>query len=91
MIQKLFLRPTSIRSRIEALIAQRRRKIIPPLQREILRSPKEKCQPLSQDGWLFFFVADAAEGLSFLKEAGDNLCVCSGQSQKVFKSLPRGC
>jgi hypothetical protein len=31
---------------------------------------KEKCQPFSQDGWLFFFVPIAAETVSVLKEAG---------------------
>jgi len=31
---------------------------------------KKKGQPLSQDGWLFFFVPIVAEILSVLKEAG---------------------
>ncbi len=31
---------------------------------------KKKGQPLSQDGWLFFFVPIVAETLSVLKEAG---------------------
>ncbi len=31
---------------------------------------KEKGQPFSQDGWLFFFVPIAAETVSVLKEAG---------------------
>jgi hypothetical protein len=31
---------------------------------------KKKSQPLSQDGWLFFFVPVAAEAVSALKEAG---------------------
>jgi hypothetical protein len=31
---------------------------------------KKKGQPLSQDGWLFFFVPMVAETLSVLKEAG---------------------
>ena len=70
MIRKLFRTPTSIRSRIEIRIARRHQKIIQLSPREIPGSPKEKCQPLSQDSWLFFFVADAAEALSFLKEAG---------------------
>src|SRR6266436_4924794 len=36
-----------------------------------LPSPqKKKGQPLSQDGWLFFFVPIVAEAVSALKEAG---------------------
>jgi len=31
---------------------------------------KKNGQPLSQDGWLFFFVPIVAETLSVLKEAG---------------------
>jgi hypothetical protein len=41
------------------------------LRHEISSPPqKKKGQPLSQDGWLFFFVPIAAEAVSTLKEAG---------------------
>jgi len=38
--------------------------------RNLLAPQKKKGQPLSQDGWLFFFVPIAAEAVSLLKEAG---------------------
>jgi hypothetical protein len=37
---------------------------------EISSPQKKKGQPLSQDGWLSFFVPIAAESMSALKEAG---------------------
>jgi hypothetical protein len=49
----------------------RRRRITKRLRQEISSPPqKKKGQPLSQDGWLFFFVPIAAEAVSVLKEAG---------------------
>jgi len=49
---------------------------------------KKKGQPLSQDGWLFFFVSYCRGGCVTLKEAGLTSSACApGQGQKVVKNL----
>jgi len=57
-----------LRARIDSPCSRRTTKWLRP---EDLAFPqKKKGQPLSQDGWLFFFVPIEAEILSVLKEAG---------------------